>query len=232
MHALMDVVKIVQMASMIANQNLADAHDRTRRWIGNVQGKCFTLVIETCYGARGFTCGSVFEIDYSVAYDFPSPLTKIFTTRPAVRVKIRLLAQTHSSLTSPRALTLVVERRSVVHASVVPDGQIILVLPSLADMQIVVLNNQLDEPFQCMLAFLLGQAVDLLHVMANSKDRFPACDGIRSDHGMLRSQFATHVLRSTARLVVQVESVFLCGEIETRLRVCGREAFEEFLVRR
>jgi hypothetical protein len=47
--------------------------------------------------------------------------TKVLTTRPTVRIKVRFLTQADSSLSYYQVLSLVIESRSVVHASVVPD---------------------------------------------------------------------------------------------------------------
>lgn len=49
---------------------------------------------------------------------------------------------------------------------------------------------------------------------------------------MFRDQLASDILRGASRLVVQVETIFFCGEVESRLRICGSETLEELLVRR
>ena len=47
---------------------------------------------------------------------------------------------------------------------------------------------------------------------------------------MFGDQFGAYVLRRTSGLVVEVEAVFLRGQVESRLRICGSKAFEELLV--
>ena len=50
----------------------------------------------------------------------------------------------------------------MVDAPVVPDGEIVGVLPAVTDLQVVVVGDEVDEPFQGVLALELGEAVDLL----------------------------------------------------------------------
>ena len=108
---------------------------------------------------------------------------QILLPRLAVRVQVRLLTQTNSPLPGPRAL--IIESRRMIHAPIIPNRQIIHILPPLADLQIVILHNQLHKPVQSMLALFLGQPVDLLHVVANCEDRLPACHWVGSNHGVL-----------------------------------------------
>ena len=96
--------------------------------------------------------------------------TEILTTRFAVWVKVRFLTQAHCALPGSWTLTLVVERRGMVHTSVVPYSKIVLILPPMTDVEIVVLDNQLHKPIQRMLALFFGQAIDLLDVVTDSKD--------------------------------------------------------------
>lgn len=67
----------------------------------------------------------------------------------ALWVKVGLLPQADSprplSLTQP-LLADVVRSRGVIDAAVVPDGEIINVVPSVAHLQIMVLDDQLDKP--------------------------------------------------------------------------------------
>jgi hypothetical protein len=49
---------------------------------------------------------------------------------------------------------------------------------------------------------------------------------------MLSDQFGAYVLRGASRLVVQIEAVFLRGQVESGLRISGSKAFEELLVGR
>lgn len=69
----------------------------------------------------------------------------------ALWIKVRLLPQTDSPRPLPLAQTLftdIVWRSRVIDAAIVPDGEIIDIVPSVTDLQVVILDNQADEPIQ------------------------------------------------------------------------------------
>jgi uncharacterized ParB-like nuclease family protein len=68
----------------------------------------------------------------------------------------------------------------MVHTPVVPDGEIIRILPSMANLDVMIFRNQRREPIESSLAFFFGQPIDVLHMVADRKDRFPACHRIRA----------------------------------------------------
>lgn len=76
-------------------------------------------------------------VDYFLRLLINDP--QILLPRLAVRVQVRLLTQTNSPLPGPRAL--IIESRRMIHAPVIPNCQIIHILPPLADLQIVILHN-------------------------------------------------------------------------------------------
>lgn len=67
---------------------------------------------------------------------------------------------------------------------IIPDGHVILILPPIADLKIMILDNELYKPIEEMLGFLLAETVDLLNVMAYGEDAFPTSDRVGADHGM------------------------------------------------
>lgn len=96
-----------------------------------------------------------------------------FPPAGALRIKVWPLAQADRPVTLALAETLledIVGSGSVVHAPVVPDGDIVGVLPLEAHLQVVVLDNELGKPVEEVLALLLGQAVDALAVVADGVD--------------------------------------------------------------
>ncbi len=115
----------------------------------------------------------------------------------------------------------------MVHTPVIPDRDIIHRLPPQAHLEVVVLDNQLREPVQEVLALLLGQAVDALDVVADGKDRLPARDRVRADHGVDRLEHLADVLRRAALLGVDGEAVALGRVVEGRLGGVGRQSVEE-----
>lgn len=118
----------------------------------------------------------------------------------------------------------------MVHATVVPDGQIIGVLPSMADLEIMVLHDQGKEPVQRMLALLLTKLIDLRHVVAYTKDGFPAGYRVCANNWMDGFQLGPYVLWRTSRFAVQFEVVILRGGTKPRLCVGCCEPLEELLV--
>lgn len=79
---------------------------------------------------------------------------QILLSRPAVRIQIRLLTQTNSPLPRPRAL--IIKSRRMIHTPIIPNRQIIHILPPLADLQVVILHDQLNKPVQRMLALFFS----------------------------------------------------------------------------
>lgn len=152
--------------------------------------------------------------------------------RLAIRIQIRTLTQAHRPLPCPRSLTLNIIRRRMIHAPIIPYGQVIHVLPAITHLKVVVLHNQLHEPVQSTPALVGGQTIDMLDVVADRKHGLPACDGIGADHGVLSCELAADILGRAARLAIELKVVVFCGLVEARLGVCCRQAFEEFLVGR
>lgn len=73
---------------------------------------------------------------------------------------------------------LVVECCVVEYASVIPDGDVVLILPAEANLQIVVLNKEFQEPIEQTFGFSTSDAVDVADVRADGEDGLPSCDGV------------------------------------------------------
>jgi hypothetical protein len=71
-------------------------------------------------------------------------------------------------------------RGSVINTPVVPNSHIILI-PLEAHLNIMVMRQQIEEVVQNELTFVLGHAIDMIHMMAHSKDGFPPSNRIRPD---------------------------------------------------
>jgi hypothetical protein len=72
----------------------------------------------------------------------------------------------------------------MIYTSIIPDRQVVLILPPVPDLQVMIFGDQSHKPIQRSFAFVLGQAVDMLHMVPNSEDRLPACNGVGADHGV------------------------------------------------
>jgi len=58
-------------------------------------------------------------------------------------IQIRSLTQADHSIPLPRSLAIGIVSRCMKYASVIPDGDVIWVLPSMSDLEIVVLSDEL-----------------------------------------------------------------------------------------
>ena len=72
----------------------------------------------------------------------------------------------------------------MVRTPVVPNGEIVDVCPSVPQRQVMVLQQQSNEPVLQTLALIFGEPVDFPQVMANGVKRLPAGDGVGSHHRM------------------------------------------------
>ena len=145
-------------------------------------------------------------------------------------IEVRLLAQAYRPVALPLAEPLlkdIIRCRGMIHAPVVPDCQVIEVVPLVPDLQIVVLHNQRHKPVEEVLALLLGQAIDALHVAADAKHRLPSRHGVGPDERVGCFKHLAHVLGSATRGRVNVEAVALGRLGESGLGVMSRQRVEE-----
>lgn len=70
------------------------------------------------------------------------------------------------------------------NAAVVPDGKVVGVLPAMTNLKVMVVRDEVDEASQSFIAFLLGETIDTLHMMANAEDTLPASDRVCADDGV------------------------------------------------
>lgn len=107
----------------------------------------------------------------------------------------------------------------MIHASIIPNRQVIHILPTKPDLKIMVLNDELDEPIEEPLALGLGEPVDALHVVADGEHALPPRYGVRADHRVDGLEDLASVLGRAARRRVDLEVVPLGGFVEGGLRV-------------
>ena len=115
----------------------------------------------------------------------------------------------------------------MVYTPIIPNRHIIHRLPLQPNLQIMVLHNQLHKPLQEMLALLIRQAMNPLHMVAHCKDRAPPCDGVGTHHGVDGVQRVARVFGRAARAGVKVETVAAGGFAEEGLGVGGGQGVEE-----
>lgn len=92
----------------------------------------------------------------------------------AIRVVVRLFTKADSSLASPLAFVIISSR--MVDTAIVPDSYIVRILPSKADLKIVILSQQFQKPLSKLDTLIFRNFVDALGVVANGKDTFPSGD--------------------------------------------------------
>ena len=115
----------------------------------------------------------------------------------------------------------------MVHAPVIPNSDIVGVLPLEAHLEVVVLDNKLSKPVEEMLALLLGQPIDALTVVADSIHRFPARDGVGTDDRVDGLEGLADVLGRATLATIYAEAVALGCLVEERLGVVGGQCVEE-----
>ena len=107
----------------------------------------------------------------------------------------------------------------MIHTPVIPDGEIILVLPSVSDLQVVVIDEQSHEPVEQRLTLQLSHVVDLPDVVSDGENALPAGDGVGADHGVDGLEKLADVLGCAALTAVEVEAVLVGGLVEARLHI-------------
>ena len=118
----------------------------------------------------------------------------------------------------------------MIHASVIPDRQIVGIRPPVPNLQVMILNDQVFEPFEQVTALGWCETVNTLAVRADRKDGLPACDGIGTHDGMLGGKLGTNVVRGAAWTFEEGETIGRRGFTEARLGVGGGQRVEELLV--
>jgi hypothetical protein len=91
----------------------------------------------------------------------------------------------------------------------------------MPDLQIVIINNEPDEPVKQCLALPFCEPVDVLHVMPDGENRLPAGDGIGTNNGVHGDEFFADVFGGPAGFGVDFESVSLGSFVEFWLGVGG-----------
>ena len=153
-----------------------------------------------------------------------------FSASRASRIKVRLLAQRNSPLTRTLSISWQIVSRRMVYAPVVPDRQVIRIIPSKPDLQIMVFHNQLDEPIQQVVALCFRHFINTLSMMSDRIDAFPPGHRVGADDRMYSFQVRTHILRCAPLCAVELESILGCSLAENWLRIGGGKSFEELLV--
>jgi hypothetical protein len=113
---------------------------------------------------------------------------------------------------------------------VIPNGEIILV-PLEANLQVVIPGDDVDKLFENVIAFSLGNIIDVGNVRTNSKDGFPASNWVGADNRVNSLKFISNVLWCTTLIGVDFESVGFGGVVEARLGICGGQTLVEPLER-
>jgi hypothetical protein len=80
--------------------------------------------------------------------------SQVLATGLAPRIEVWDLAYSNCSVTATRAESLVVTGRCVENTSVVPNSDVIRVVPLEADLKIVAIRDKIMEPLQHVCTFL------------------------------------------------------------------------------
>ena len=116
-------------------------------------------------------------------------------------------------------------------ASVIPDSNIIHIMPFKSDLQIMIIFEQLFEPLQEHRALFFGHAVNELGMLADRIYTLPARDRICTNDGMDSFEFATNVFRRSSLLFVELEVASLGRLNEIWAAKGARKSLQKFLNR-
>lgn len=118
----------------------------------------------------------------------------------------------------------------MIHTPVIPNRQIIRILPSVSYLEIMIIGHQSDKPLKQMLALSLCHVIHLLNMVPESEDRLPPSNRVCAHNGMDGLEDFSNVFGCPTRFGVDLESILLGGGIEARLGIGGREGLKKFLV--
>ena len=114
-------------------------------------------------------------------------------------------------------------------ASIVPNGNVVNILPLEPNLKVMVIFEQLLKPLQEHGALLLGHTVDELSVLANRIQAFPARDWICTDDWMDGSELSADVFSSSTWLFVELEITALRRFNEVWAPKGACESFQKLL---
>lgn len=145
------------------------------------------------------------------------------------RIKVRSFPNTHGPETHPIAqpLALKVGRGCVYHASIVPNGHVILVIPPVSNLNIMIQHNHLMQPVQHPLAFGVSHAIDELDMCAEGINAVPASDRISANPWVDGTKLFSGVLRRTPRLLIISDTVLDSIFVIARTATSEGERLEE-----
>lgn len=118
----------------------------------------------------------------------------------------------------------------MVHAAIIPDGDIAHIDPLVAHLHVVVLEDQVQKPIHQGLGFGGGHVVDVADVLPDGIHRLPPSDRIGADDWVCGGEVLADVKWGAARGGVQGEIASLGGLVQLGLGAVHGEGFEEALV--
>ena len=127
---------------------------------------------------------------------------QLFTSRPAVWIKVRELTTRDSTHSRARSKLKVVGRRSMVCGSIIPYRQVVLA-PTVSQLSCVVLCHQITDIALKHIALVRAHAHNVVEMVADAEHRLPACDGIRANEWVPRRKMRAHVQRTTGNCGAQ-----------------------------
>lgn len=116
-------------------------------------------------------------------------LSKRFSSTGTLWIEIWSFPYSDSPISKPLAKTIVVERCSMKNTSIIPNSNIILILPPEPYLQIVIVQHKPHKPIQQILALLGSDTIYMLDMASNRENRFPTGDRVGSHDWMHGFEF-------------------------------------------
>ena len=115
----------------------------------------------------------------------------------------------------------------MVDAPVIPDREVVYIAPPVPHLQVVIVHYEAHEPVEEMPGLVIGEPVDLGHVVADGEDALPARHRVGADDRVDGLEDLADILGRTALLGEKLEVVLLGGLVEAWLSVGGRQSVQE-----
>lgn len=120
------------------------------------------------------------------------------------------LPDSHSPIPKPLPQPLIVKSRRMKHTPVIPNRQIILVLPLQPSLQIMTIRDNTQQLLQHLLTLISMQLVNLFRKRTKRENALPSRNRIRPNNGMHSSETAADVGGGSARAFMNLYFVGIC----------------------
>jgi hypothetical protein len=107
----------------------------------------------------------------------------------------------------------------MIHTPIIPNREIIRILPPVSYLQIMIIHHKSQEPVQYAFTLSFSQSINFLHVVAECENALPAGDGVGAHDRVDGFEDFADVFGGAAGLGIDLETILLGRFVEFRLCV-------------